>query len=55
MFLHKLIPIDHDVRLNTRCVLEIMCFLLQPTIFGTVASDLTPKDGNSRRVSVKER
>nr|KAF7439154.1 hypothetical protein H0235_001545 [Vespula pensylvanica] len=23
----------------------------QPTIFGTVASDLNPKDGNSRRVS----
>ncbi|CAG5106601.1 Protein of unknown function [Cotesia congregata] len=26
--------------------------MLQPTIFGTVASDLNPKDGNSRRVSI---
>ncbi|KAF7412358.1 hypothetical protein HZH66_001254 [Vespula vulgaris] len=25
------------------------CLLFQPTIFGTVASDLNPKDGNSRR------
>ncbi|CAD6226757.1 GSCOCG00005897001-RA-CDS, partial [Cotesia congregata] len=29
----------------------LLGYVLWPTIFGTVASDLNPKDGNSRRVS----
>lgn len=32
----------------------ITLFLFQPTIFGTVASDLTPKDCSNRRVSVSQ-
>ena len=34
-------------------VSHFFIFYLQPSIFGTVASELTPKDGSSRKVSYK--